>query len=242
MQPMETKSVLRPLLAAAVLFAAVMPVQAASPEPEGDLRGVWKPTAYIAALKTADGKAPPLLPKAASLLQQRVADRKKGKAGDPLDQCLPAGTPRAMYQMRPFMIVQTPVKVTIVMEQQHLIRHVYLNEPHSWDETTWQGASIGHWDKGSLVIETEGFNGKTWLDEAGLPMSEKTKVTERYTRTGPAAMTGEITIEDPEHFSKAWTTKLNFQLVPNGELAHHVCTEKMFPMPPNARPKAPAGS
>ena len=66
-----------------------------------------------------------------------------------------------------------------------LVRHVYLDEkPWKFDEPTWQGTSVGRWDNGTLVIETGGFNGKTWLDEAGLPHSDQLKVTERLTRSG----------------------------------------------------------
>ena len=236
---------LRRSLGAVAVLAAVCLAgtadAAADKAGEGDLRGVWKPDHYIAAIRTTDGKLPPLLPKAAELYQSRVAARKSGgKLDDPLDSCLPAGTPRAMYQMRPFMLVQTPVKVTLVHEFEHLIRSVYLDEPLAWDETTWMGSSVGHWDRGTLVIETGGFNGKTWLDEAGLPLSEKLKVTERLRRTGKTTMEAAITIDDADNYSKAWTTKVTFQQVPGGELAWHVCTEKIFPMPPNARPKPPA--
>lgn len=207
---------------------------------EGDLRGYWKPESFIATVKTVDGKIPPMTPKAAELYNSRVAARKAGKVKDPLDECLPAGTPRAMYQMRPFLLAQTPVKVTLVHEFEHLIRNVYLDEPLKTDDPVWQGYSVGHWDNGTLVIETAGFNGKTWIDEAGLPMSEKTKVTERLSRTGKTTMVDEIRIEDPDLYTQPWTTRVSFAQVPNGDLGVHVCTEKIFPMPPNARPKPPA--
>ena len=215
---------------------------AGSAAAEGDLRGIWKPQRYIAAVRTVDGKTPPLLPAAAKVYQGRVAAAKAGRAnGDPLAQCLPAGTPRALFQMRPFMLVQTPHKVTLVHEFQHLVRHVPLNEAVSFDETTWQGTSAGRWDGDTLVIETEGFNGQTWLDEAGLPHSEQLKVTERFSAKTPGKMVAEITFNDPATYAAPWKTTVEFERVPNGDLGWHVCTEKLYPMPADARPGPPPG-
>lgn len=223
------------------VIAAFCLVGMAAAGEEGDLRGIWKPQRYVASVRTSDGRLPPLLPDAAALYKSRVDARKAGKqTGDPLELCQPAGTPRSMYQMRPFMLVQTPHKVTLVHEWQHLVRHVYLDEPLKFDEPTWQGTSVGRWENGSLVIETGGFNGRTWLDEAGLPHSDQLKVTERLARTGKTTMKDEITIEDPANYSAPWKTSITFEQVKGGDLGWHVCTEKLFPMPPDARPGPPA--
>jgi len=224
------------------MLASACLLEAATAAEAGDLRGMWKPQRHVASLRTADGKLPPLLPAAAELYKRRVDARKAGGLiGDPLELCQPAGTPRLMYQMRPFMLVQTPHKITLVHEFQHMVRHVYLDEALEIDEPTWQGTSVGRWEDGTLVIETGGFNGKTWLDEAGLPHSDQLKVTERLTRSGKSKMVAEITIEDPQNYSAPWSTRLTFEHVPEGELGWHVCTEKLFPMPPDARPGPPAG-
>lgn len=208
---------------------------------EGDLRGIWKPQRYVASIRTVDGKLPPMLPAAAALYKSRVDARKAGKpTEDPLELCQPAGTPRAMYQMRPFMLAQTPHKVTLIHEWQHLMRHVHLDEEPTFEEPTWQGTSAGRWENGTLVIQTAGFNGKTWLDESGLPHSDQLKVTERLTRTGKTTMTDEITIEDPVNYSAPWKTRITFEQVKDGDLGWHVCTEKLFPMPADARPGPPA--
>ncbi len=206
---------------------------------EGDLRGLWKPQRYVAGLRTIEGKAPPLLPAAALVYKERQDARRAGRqTGDPLELCQPAGTPRSMFQMRPFMLVQTPHKVTLLHEWQHLVRHIPLDEEPTFEETTWQGTSAGRWENGSLVIRTTGFNGKTWLDEAGLPHSDQLKVTERLTRSG-RMMTDEITIEDPVNYSAPWKTRLTFEQA-KGDLGWHVCTEKLFPMPADARPGPPS--
>jgi hypothetical protein len=231
--------VARSLVLTVLASACLLDISTAAAE--GDLHGMWQPQRYVASLRTVDGKLPPLLPAAAQLYKSRVDARKaKGPTGDPLEQCLPAGTPRSMYQTRPFLLVQTPHKVTLVHEFQHLVRHVYLDEAVAFDDTTWLGSSAGHWDGDTLVIETSGFNGNTWLDEAGLPLSEQLKVTERLTASGKSKMLAEVTIEDPENYSAPWKTALTFERVPNGDLGWHVCTEKLYPMPKDARPGPPA--
>ena len=47
---------------------------------------------------------------------------------------------------------------------------------------TWQGYSVGHWEGDTLVIQSAGFNGRTWLDYGGHPHSESLRVTERLHR------------------------------------------------------------
>lgn len=217
--------------------------QVAAAGSEGDLRGLWKPQSYVAELRTVDGTLPPLLPAAEAVYRSRMEARRGPdplQAGDPVDLCQPPGTPRSMYQMRPFMVVQTPLKVTLIHEYQHLVRHVYLDEPLEFEDPTWQGSSVGRWENGTLVIETGGFNGQTWLDEAGLPHSDQLKVTERLTRIDGSTMVDEITIEDPVNYSAPWKTRLALERVEGVELGWHVCTEKLFPMPPDARPGPPA--
>ena len=42
---------------------------------------------------------------------------------------------------------------------------------------TWLGYSVGRWDGDTLVVETAGFNGKTWLDLAGHPSTDALHIT-----------------------------------------------------------------
>ncbi|MEI9890779.1 MAG: hypothetical protein WDN45_09540 [Caulobacteraceae bacterium] len=95
---------------------------------------------------------------------------------------------------------------------------------------------MGRWQGQTLVVTTAGYNGRTWLDEAGLPQSADLTVTERLRRLGPDSMEDAITNADPKLYTRPWTTRVRFKLVPDGQLDTHVCTEKMFPEPPNARP------
>ena len=78
------------------------------------------------------------------------------------------------------------------------------------------GHSIGKWEGDTLVVDTVGFNDKTWLDRDGHPHSDQLHVIERFHRVDRDNMTIDITMEDPKALAKPWVSELNFQLRPNG--------------------------
>jgi hypothetical protein len=77
------------------------------------------------------------------------------------------------------------------------------------------GDSIGKWDGDTLVIDTIGFNDKTWLDRIGHPHSDALHVVERMRRVDHETLSDEITIEDPKAYTKSWTGQTRFQLRPD---------------------------
>jgi hypothetical protein len=172
-----------------------------------------------------------------------MAEIRAGKSDDPMNVCLPPGTPRDMLSPGPFMIAQTPAKITMLHQHRHLIRHVYLDGPLKLVDADpwWEGHFSGYWNADVLVIESAGFNGSQWLDATGLPQSPNMKVVERFRLVGPDTLEDLITIEDPEFYSKPWTTRLTFKRLP-GEGRHLVqeeCSEKLLEFP--LKPYAPAG-
>jgi len=93
-------------------------------------------------------------------------------------------------------------------------------------EPTWYGHSIGKWDGDTLVIDTVGFNGKTWLDPSGLPSTERLHSTERFRRPDKGHLELELTVDDPGAYAKPWTVKKVTTLAPAGEeLMEYVCEE-----------------
>jgi len=69
---------------------------------------------------------------------------------------------------------------------------------------TWKGESIGHWEGGSLVIDTIGFNDTSWLDYPGYFHSENMHVIERLQRDGDRLF-WQATVDDPDVLLKPWT-------------------------------------
>ena len=57
----------------------------------------------------------------------------------------------------------------------------------------------------------------------------------------PGKMVDEITVTDPATYYAPWKTTVEFERVPDGDLGWHVCTEKLYPMPADARPGPPPG-
>jgi hypothetical protein len=235
------QSTLRRLTGSAALGSALV-LAAVAQAAEPYIAGTWT-VAEVPAVRTVDGKAPPLKPEAARLLAQRIAARKAGKAGDVADLCLPVGVPRIMLSKGQMMVLQTGRQVTFVHEMNHALRPVYMNEPLKPTadiEPTFLGMSVGRWEGDTLVVETAGFRGATWIDRAGLPKSDAMKVTERLRLTGGGAMLENlITIDDPAHYTAPWTTKAVYRRAPKGtEMKEDICALRL-PMAANIKPLGP---
>ena len=77
-----------------------------------------------------------------------------------------------------------------------------------------------------MVIETAGFNGRTWLDTAEHPHSDQLRVTERMTRPDYDHINYEVTMEDPKFYSKPLKNARVFVLMkPGQELYEYSCNE-----------------
>lgn len=218
-------------------------VQAGKPDFGGLAKGVWS-VPYIVNLQinAHDEKGcqyiyPPFTPAAKALWEQR--ELKDLEKDDPEGFCLPPGVPRMLYTPYPTQIYQMPDRILFVFEGgAHVWRVVYMDGrklPNPDDvNPTYLGYSIAHWDGDTLVIESNGFNDRTWLDASGHPHGEKLKVTEKLTRTDFNNIKVEATIDDPEYYTKPWTVVTGITWTPNttgpftmrgGEILEYICQE-----------------
>jgi hypothetical protein len=93
-------------------------------------------------------------------------------------------------------------------------------------DPTWRGTSVGHWEGDTLVIETVGFNGRTWLDTAEHPHSDQLHVVERMTMPDNDHINYEVTMEDPKFYSKPIkNTRVFVRMKPGQELFEYSCAE-----------------
>jgi hypothetical protein len=191
-------------------------------------KGVWAP---IWVLDWANKKwvnqavDVPFKPAGLELFNERRANNSKD---DPEGYCLPAGVPRYTGTPYPFQIIQLPDRVVILYEgASHMYRVILMNAEHSKDpDPTWLGESVGHWEgNDTLVIDTVGFNGRTWLDYVGHPASDQLHVIERLKRPDYRTLVYEATIEDPKYYTKPWTTSFNVKFEPGWEIKEYVCLE-----------------
>src|SRR2546421_509944 len=78
-------------------------------------------------------------------------------------------------------VPETAPPVRILAQHDGDVRRVYMNVPHSANvKPSWYGESVGHYEGGTLVIDTIGLNDKTFVDNFRTPHSEKLHVVERY--------------------------------------------------------------
>jgi hypothetical protein len=201
-----------------------------TPDGKPDFSGVWQAEGQEFFRDLASGLKPEdvsMLPWAGALQKERVA---RDHRDDPLARCLPHGVPRINTNgLFPFKIVQTPGLIVILYEQLNLFRQVFLDgrKLAGNPNPTWLGYSTGKWEGDTLIVETSGFNDKTWLDTmAGHPATEALRVTERIRRPGFGRLELVATIDDPKAYSRPWTTKIQkMDLQLDTDILEFICSE-----------------
>ena len=162
-------------------------------------------------------------PEAAALLRQHLASPDMR----PSTHCLPAGVPLATLFAEVHKIIQTPGLTVILLELDSAYRQIYTDgrKLPANPERLWLGYSVGKWEGDTLVVETAGFNDKSWLDGMGHPHSEAMKVWERYRRRDFGHLDVEITIEDPKMYTKPFTIKVTHLLEADSDILEYFCAE-----------------
>lgn len=206
-----------------------------APAPSRDLSGTWmgprdtlgpggppRYATYLAADLPQD--AVPFKPQAREILRQRLDQLGKD---NPFSRCLPAGVPAAWMQPAPIKIAQTSGVTFVLYENRGMYRQIFSDgRPLPTDPNpSWMGYSVGRWEGDVFVVETAGFNDKTWLDGIGSPHGERLRVTERFQRRDFGHLDLQITIDDEEFYLKPWTIKVVLELAPDTELLEDVCLE-----------------
>jgi hypothetical protein len=211
-----------------VLALAQAPSDQSSSESSGglshDLSGIWRfqrrPGQGAAAVPSST--VPPLT----AWGKEKFAATKPGYGpraapggNDPDLHCDPTGVPRALLAagLLPFEIVQTPDRVHMFFEWQHMWREIWLNRREHAKNLgpLWLGDSIGWWEGDTFVVDTVGFNDKSWLDNNGDIHSNQMHLIERYQRLDKDTLKLDFTIDDSKAYTQPWVsdTKL-FNLSP----------------------------
>jgi hypothetical protein len=202
-----------------------------SPWGDPDLAGVWqqdlrdKNGRKVIGLDLADFVEIPYQPWSKAAYEHNQTGI--GQAYDPEASCLPAGVPRSTGLPYPLRFMQTPELIAILLEGNvHSYRLIFMNKDHPKDvDPTWMGHSVGRWEGSTLVIDTVGFNDKTWLDPGGHVHSDRLHVVERFTRLSESELRYEFTIDDPGAYTKEWGWSYVLQGHPDWEIIEYVCNE-----------------
>ncbi|HTD45503.1 MAG TPA: hypothetical protein VK687_15040 [Bryobacteraceae bacterium] len=164
----------------------------------------------------------PIRPAAVEILKRRLPSE------FPDTNCLPAGIPTAGLVSEPVKIVQSPGLIVMLYESEDGHRQIYTDGrtlPKEVAQPAWLGYSVGKWERDTLVVETAGFNDKSWLDVIGHPHSEALRVVERYHRRDFGHMDLEMTFDDPQMYTKPFTLKVTEDLLADSDLFESFCNE-----------------
>jgi hypothetical protein len=221
--------------------AGVVKAQAAPSTP--DITGVWKRSrrppdntrkyTIFELSMTITNEEPPMTPWGMARFKANKPNLGPhavtlAETNDPTTKCFPPGVPR-IYLVRgePVEIIQIPGRVVMLFEYDHFVRQIYTDgRPHAEDPPpTWMGDSIGRWEGDTLVVDTVGFNDKTWLDPSGHPHSEDLHVVERIRRVSHDSLSIDTTINDPKTYTKPWGGHAIFELKPDWNLQEMVCED-----------------
>lgn len=200
------------LLPVAVAFGAALAIaQSGRPDLQGVYQSVPDGTTLPGGLKNAGSPAGvALLPEAAA--QAKSFDLKK----DPWKMCQPVGPFRMMAKDR-IKIELAPVNTMLVMLFEDLShgmrRSIYLTRGHPGKlEPTWLGDSVGHWDGGTLIMDTIGFNDRTWLNDQAAQHSDALHLVERIRPIlAGRYLEYKMTAEDSKALAKPYTYIRYFQ-------------------------------
>jgi len=143
--------------------------------------------------------------------------------------CLPWGYVRSWGTPYPIEFIQNSNRLAILFEQNNMF-HVVPTDGRDHPknlELTWLGNSVGKWDGDTLVIDTIGSNGQTWLDTGPERLtSDQMHVVERISRPDYQHLNYQVSVDDPKMYTKPWTNTRVFVLMkPGQEIMEYSCDE-----------------
>jgi hypothetical protein len=194
-----------------------------------DLSGLWNRISPKYRVNiAADLKPEEVQPWAKTLVQQRTENLGKDSM---TAQCLPLGpgytTDSDSTAGGMMKIIQTPALI-LILNPDLTYRQIFTDGRalETSPNPSWMGYSVGHWEADTLVVESFGFNDRSWLDTSGHPHTEALRMTERYRRTNFGHLDLDVTLQDPGAYARPWTVTVRAELAADTELIEYVCNEK----------------
>jgi len=214
----------------AILAALVLSGSAYAETP--DISGTYWATEYRPKIELVGSGELPLTEAGKAAYEKNMAGLKDSSITDAARKyCVPDGLPRLLATPYPFEIIQAPPgQVTIIHELNHQVRVIAMDKPMPSEKelTTfpfYNGHSVGHFEGDTLVIETGGFNEKTFIDATGAPHTDEMRTVERIRRISPTQLEDVITIHDPQYYSGDWQARFVYNLRNDVRLEDYVCGE-----------------
>jgi hypothetical protein len=146
----------------------------------------------------------------------------------PKERCWPVGVPAfLLLPATPVYFLQTPKEISMVWMQDHQVRRVYLDVPHSANpKPTWFGESVGRFDGDTLVVDTIALSANTYVDNYQTPHTEQLHVVERFHMIDDGKqLEVNVHVEDPGAFTTPWNAIQRYRRVDRAAMGENVCAE-----------------
>lgn len=148
--------------------------------------------------------------------------------------CRPPGQQWQMDLNMPFQIFHGDGYIEMIFEEYHGRWNIVL-DPQKYPrpaEPEYMGYSVGHWDGNTLVVETDGYRQRLWLDVDGTPLSKDGKLTHRIRKVdhgdGKPFLEVITTVEDPRYYTNPWSIVRHFAWHPNlSRMREYDCEEQV---------------
>jgi hypothetical protein len=186
------------------------------PKPPFDMTGTW----YVNLRNGASFRFGPPYPEfyepgQTALKESAEARAKNLPYRDSIGQCFPAGMPMIMTRVHPTSMIQLPTIVYMLFGFTNSMRFIYLDGRGFSDPDTvvytYNGESIGTWEKDALVVRTKYLEPNEHYIDGGLPISDQFEIVERITmEDGGLMMRIDYTMTDPKMWKGEWKNTKRF--------------------------------
>jgi hypothetical protein len=147
------------------------------------------------------------------------------QGNDPMMICDPLGFPRWLNYNYGMEFANLPGRTIQFFETYHTFRTIWTDgrslpkDP----EPRWLGYSVGKWEGDTFVVDSNGFDDRSWLDTQGHQHSDEMTTHETYRRLSYDRLEVTLTINDPKAYTKPWVSKGTVNLSSGTELGEYFC-------------------
>jgi len=148
----------------------------------------------------------------------------------PHARCKPSAGPRQIGTAYGFEIVDLPeLEQTFIFDigGPHTYRIIHMDGREHPENLTpsYYGHSVGRWEGDTLIVNTVGFNERSWIDAQGLVHTDRLHQIERFTRLDLDTLQYEVTIDDPGAYTEPWTAGFLLQWSEGSEIFEYICQD-----------------
>jgi len=142
------------------------------------------------------------------------------------ESCTPLGLPTVMLRPYPFEFLYSPGRITLLLELDGQVRRIFTDgRRHPEDpDPTYGGHSIGHWEGGTLVVDTVGILPEVQVSP-GVPIGDGAHIVERMHLTAPDVLTIDTTIEAPAVLARPWSYSMSYPRHRDWSVMEYFCAQ-----------------